>query len=614
MAGNGGIIGPTNTVSCNATTKITSVTSSGDFNKDINNNASTATVLTVAGGGSAGAGDVAGGGGAGGAKVTTCHPLPSGAVPVTIGAGGAGQPVTGPSSCQNEGGNTVFGTASSPITVTGGGSGGASNPPSSNGPATAGGSGGGSGGVNSVTSGGSGTCGQGNAGGSGGDSAGCDTTSSAGGGGGAAAAGTNANGTSSGGAGGAGLDVTPHFGAAPQPFYIANCSNAGATACGVFAGGGGGGSAPGVSSRCAAGGAGGGGNASDPAGRSTNAGVTNSGGGTGGHGFASGGTNAGGGSGIVLVKEGLRGAPGIWDMNTVFDFVSENNWIKRKAAVDYLVVAGGGAGSGGGAGGYRASGYGPTPLQGDRLILDVGPYTVTIGAGGPGSAPCGDGGNSTFSTITSEGGGDGDQGGRTGGSGGGARVYPPEGAIVQAGAGNTPPTDPPQGNPGGTLTFPGPIGPQGGATIGFSGGGGAGGAGSAVTLNTCFVVTSGNLNAGAGVTNNINGSCTAYAGGGGGFTQLGASGPSVQSGTGGTGGGAPGNSACKNGAANTGGGGGSQFGQPNGNGGSGIVIARAPSDVTFAVTPCTNSVATLPGPAGGCKVATFTVSGTLTIS
>ena len=33
--------------------------------------------------------------------------------------------------------------------------------------------------------------------------------------------------------------------------------------------------------------------------------------------------------------------------------------------VDYLVVAGGGAGTygGGGAGGYRASGYGPAPLQ-----------------------------------------------------------------------------------------------------------------------------------------------------------------------------------------------------------------------------------------------------------
>jgi hypothetical protein len=36
--------------------------------------------------------------------------------------------------------------------------------------------------------------------------------------------------------------------------------------------------------------------------------------------------------------------------------------------------------------------------------------------------------------------------------------------------------------------------------------------------------------------------------------------------------------------------------------------------VGFAATPGTNTVATLPAPAGGCKVATFTVSGDLTIS
>jgi hypothetical protein len=40
------------------------------------------------------------------------------------------------------------------------------------------------------------------------------------------------------------------------------------------------------------------------------------------------------------------------------------------------------------------------------------------------------------------------------------------------------------------------------------------------------------------------------------------------------------------------------------------VIARVPSEFTFTVSPCTNSTSTTPG---GCKVATFTVSGTLTI-
>ena len=59
---NGGIIGPTQTVSNTAgTAKVTSITSSKNFTKDPNNIPGTATVLTVAGGGSAGAGDTAGG-------------------------------------------------------------------------------------------------------------------------------------------------------------------------------------------------------------------------------------------------------------------------------------------------------------------------------------------------------------------------------------------------------------------------------------------------------------------------------------------------------------------------------------------------------------------------
>jgi hypothetical protein len=51
-----------------------------------------------------------------------------------------------------------------------------------------------------------------------------------------------------------------------------------------------------------------------------------------------------------------------------------------------------------------------------------------------------------------------------------------------------------------------------------------------------------------------------------------------------------------------------------GSGGSGIVIVRAPSSRTLAASPGTNTVTTLPAPAGGCKVATFTVSGDLTVS
>jgi hypothetical protein len=51
-----------------------------------------------------------------------------------------------------------------------------------------------------------------------------------------------------------------------------------------------------------------------------------------------------------------------------------------------------------------------------------------------------------------------------------------------------------------------------------------------------------------------------------------------------------------------------------GSGGSGIVIVRAPGSAELAASPGTNTVTTLPAPAGGCKVATFTVSGDLTIS
>ena len=57
-----------------------------------------------------------------------------------------------------------------------------------------------------------------------------------------------------------------------------------------------------------------------------------------------------------------------------------------------------------------------------------------------------------------------------------------------------------------------------------------------------------------------------------------------------------------------------EAGGPGGAGGSGIVVVRVPGSTGASVAPGTNSIATLPGPAGGCKVASFTVTGTLTIS
>jgi len=165
--------------------------------------------------------------------------------------------------------------------------------------------------------------------------------------------------------------------------------------------------------------------------------------------------------------------------------------------VDYLVAAGGGGGGGsnlgitqssrgsggGGAGGYRessgaASGcYTVSPLGAcvAALPVSVQGYPITVGnGGGAGSGgPGGKGNDSTFSTITSTGGGGGINGsgqgthganGQPGGSGGGMGSTGPSPRCQ--GVGNQPPTNPPQGNPGGPPRNSGDYG-------GGSGGGGA---------------------------------------------------------------------------------------------------------------------------------------------
>jgi hypothetical protein len=241
--------------------------------------------------------------------------------------------------------------------------------------------------------------------------------------------------------------------------------------------------------------------------------------------------------------------------------------------VAYMVVAGGGAASpniaaGAGAGGFREGTTAPVvPYTASPLAATAGitvtatSYPITVGAGGanapsyPEISP--NGSNSVFSTITSAGGGKGGcataggpvGAGAPGGSGGGAGGNTP-GPV---GSGNTPPTSPPQGNPGGTagLGFPNLSGGAGGGATAAGGNGSptVGGAG------------------GAGATTSISGSPTAYAGGGGGGTYTESGG-----GTGGTGGGASGGTAGpdRNGTANTGGGAAGNAGS----GGSGIVIIR----------------------------------------
>jgi len=254
--------------------------------------------------------------------------------------------------------------------------------------------------------------------------------------------------------------------------------------------------------------------------------------------------------------------------------------------VDYLIVAGGGAGGtnrlsgGGGAGGFRESKcatisgcWTASPLASSTPLgpFNPGAYPVTVGAGGAGSTgptPSNPGNPSSLSSITSAGGGAGagepasPKIGYAGGSGGGSGPYS-DGLFA---AGNTPPVTPPQGQPGSDA---------GTTPAGFNWAGGGGGAGAAGQPGDS------NSDGGNGVSSSITGSSVVRGGGGGGGRHE----PATQ-GTGGSGGGAPAiqyspGQASNAGTANSGGGGGGLAnGNPNGspgiggNGGSGIVVIR----------------------------------------
>ena len=255
------------------------------------------------------------------------------------------------------------------------------------------------------------------------------------------------------------------------------------------------------------------------------------------------------------------------------------------ANADYLIVAGGGGGGfgsngdgggGGGAGGYRSTGFGPSPLRGSAVpVTKCTTYSIVVGAGGTPSATAdnqpaapGTGSNSSAFCVTSAGGGGGGPIGAAaanGGSGGGAGAQ-----NGCAGSGNTPPTDPPQGQNGGT-------GSPGSASPNARGGAGGG------------ATATGSPNAGAGgagAPNEISGSDVTYAGGGGGGHRA----PSGGGGSGGAGGGGVGAGSGGqggNGSANTGGGGGGGGGSSghDTNGGSGVVIIKEPAASVPASAP-----------------------------
>jgi hypothetical protein len=285
--------------------------------------------------------------------------------------------------------------------------------------------------------------------------------------------------------------------------------------------------------------------------------------------------------------------------------VSQVSGCAANNLVSYLVVAGGGGGGdttapapgggagGGGAGGFRevkspVTPYTASPLDGypsspNRITVTATAFPIVVGAGGNGATPSGNGGVSTFSTITSAGGGAGGEtglspsgsppntNGQNGGSGGGAPAQP----GFPIGNGNTPPTTPPQGNNGGS-------GASGGYAAG--GGGGATAVGGNAAIPGAPNPGGGGGCGGAGATTSINATPTAYAGGGGAGVWGPGGGANPTNGGAGGGGKGAGTSPGTNATANTGGGGGggsSSITSPSAtgvrcasNGGSGIVIIR----------------------------------------
>ena len=273
----------------------------------------------------------------------------------------------------------------------------------------------------------------------------------------------------------------------------------------------------------------------------------------------------------------------------VHTFTSSGTFVisEGEGNIEYLVIAGGGAGSkahttntcgGGGAGGYRTNVPGQNSGGGGSsepaMNLGPGTYTVTVGGGGTLNAPPGNtlgtnGSNSVFYNITSTGGGRG--GGEpaqgtagNGGSGGGGGSHNSGNGNYPGGTGTTN-----QGYRGGNCNGAGP-------GAGGGGGGGAAQNGTDVAPNSLNGGPGGN-----GVPSNIDGTNTHRAAGGGG------SGWSTNNsgGSGGTGGGGAGGYTDSTGTgnnehatANTGsGGGGGKQNNNRGNGGSGIVIVRYPA-------------------------------------
>ena len=243
--------------------------------------------------------------------------------------------------------------------------------------------------------------------------------------------------------------------------------------------------------------------------------------------------------------------------------------------VQYLVIAGGGSassgvynGQGGGAGGY---------LTGTLSVALSTNYEASIGAGGASvTNQAGvQGGNSTFASITSDGGGAGGSGtSSTGGSGGSGGAGSVAGGSASTGQGYNGGVG--DGINGWVAGAGGGAGAIGGS---ISGGGtdwvaGTGGIGATPTIITAAQATT--LGIGEVV------SSTLYFAGGGGGGGYNYPGYTFTPGAGGNGGGGDGSNSTSggNGSNYTGGGGGGGNMRPDiasGAGGSGVVLLKYPS-------------------------------------
>ena len=256
-------------------------------------------------------------------------------------------------------------------------------------------------------------------------------------------------------------------------------------------------------------------------------------------------------------------AKGVWKIATVLQALKAGTWPLLSFPIEYLVLAGGGAGTCGNSGNIGNGGGGAGGLLSSTENLSPGTaYTFTVGAGATGTAAglgnvASNGSNSVISgagltTITALGGGS-------------AKAYQATAAASNSGGCGS----------GGTYNNISPgTGAAGPPRQGYDGAAGinsgnyTGGGGGGTGANGVAGASGGT--GGAGSSKTIMGSAILYGGGGGGGVISGSPG------AGGTGGGGAGglNVAGVAGTANLGGGGGGAgyINATGANGGSGVVI------------------------------------------